>query len=335
MPEAREHPDDQDVEKLPPFSLPIASQGNVYIVPEPGAQGHMPSPPEFGDAAGNVGVVEVFREGEAEKLSKTNGHVAVAGEVKIDVQGVADGIEPGEENGRVLCYPPGGADLSQQVGQQHLFPQPYQKTAGSQPEIVQILGPVPELGRNVLVADNGSGDELGEEGDVAGQVNGVSLGPYLSPVYVYGIAEDLKGVEADADRQGQLQQGDVPPQAIEILQEEVGVFEIEEKSQAGGDTQNKQRLPKPPESLNGQPEAVAKGCGGCHDRQILWLPPGVKYQARQQQERVSGPARYQIAEEQGQGEKVIEEGNAGKNHGLRLPPGLLPEALPPETGHRS
>ena len=168
----------------------------------------------------------VFREGEAEELSKANGHIAAVGaeKLKVDVQGVADGIEPGEENGRVLVTRQAAQTAPKQVGQQHLFPQPYQKTAGSQPEIVQIPA-VRSWGCNVLVADNGSGDELGEEGDVAGQVNGVSLGPYLSPVYVYGIAEDPEGVEADADRQGQLQQGTFPPRPLRFSRKKSAYLE--------------------------------------------------------------------------------------------------------------
>ena len=80
------------------------------------------------------------------------------------------------------------------------------------------------------------GDQLGEEGDVAGQVNGVSLGPHLSPVYVYGIAEDLKRVEADADRQEHTQQrygGEAPrsQQTVRTLRKKIIIFEEKQNSQ--------------------------------------------------------------------------------------------------------
>ena len=50
----------------------------------------MPSPPEFGDAAGQEGISEVLREGEAEHASETDCHIAVAGEIVVDLEHVGE-----------------------------------------------------------------------------------------------------------------------------------------------------------------------------------------------------------------------------------------------------
>ena len=39
---------------------PVASQGDIDVFPEPGAQGDMPSAPEFRNAPGDIGMIEVL-----------------------------------------------------------------------------------------------------------------------------------------------------------------------------------------------------------------------------------------------------------------------------------
>ena len=46
----------------------------------------MPPPPEFRDAASTVGIAEVFRKVKAEDEAETDGHIAVAGKIVIDLQ---------------------------------------------------------------------------------------------------------------------------------------------------------------------------------------------------------------------------------------------------------
>ena len=83
------------VEKGPRFSPTVASQGNVQVFPKPGGQGNMPPPPEILDAQRGVGIIEIFLEGEAEHPPQPDGHIAVAAEIKVNLQQIAQRAHPG------------------------------------------------------------------------------------------------------------------------------------------------------------------------------------------------------------------------------------------------
>ena len=79
---------------MPPWPHPVAPQGDVDIVPEPGGQGDVPPPPEVGDGHRQVGMVKVFQEMETKHAAHADGHVTVAGEVEVDLQSVGHGPQP-------------------------------------------------------------------------------------------------------------------------------------------------------------------------------------------------------------------------------------------------
>ena len=77
-----------------------------------------------------------------------------------------------------------------------------------------------------LVADDGPGDELREKADVQQQVEIAALNRHLSPVPVDDIGQNLEGVEADADGQGDLGQVQPDPQQqAQVVRRKVQVFE--------------------------------------------------------------------------------------------------------------
>ena len=58
-----------------------------------------------------------------------------------------------------------------------------------------------DLVAQVLVLDDGAGDELGKQGDEGAEIDDVPLRPGVSPVHIDGVAHGLEGVEGDADGQ--------------------------------------------------------------------------------------------------------------------------------------
>ena len=46
------------------------------------------------DGGRSVRIIEVFAEMEAEHASETDGHIAVAGKIEVDLQRVANGARP-------------------------------------------------------------------------------------------------------------------------------------------------------------------------------------------------------------------------------------------------
>ena len=95
-----------------------------------------------------------------------------------------------------------------------------------------------QLGLDIAVADDGSGNQLGEQGDVQQEFEIGPLDAHLLPVDIHHIAHGLEGVEADADGQGNLRHrqrkaGDL----IEGGDEESGVFEHAQGQQIDDDRQ--------------------------------------------------------------------------------------------------
>ena len=62
MPEASKHPDQEYIEQMPRYTYTTASQRNIDIIPKPGAERHMPAPPEFGHAFRNKWIIEIFQK---------------------------------------------------------------------------------------------------------------------------------------------------------------------------------------------------------------------------------------------------------------------------------
>ena len=59
----------------------------------------MPASPELRNAGGDVGIIEVFEEIEAEDLSESDCHIAVSREIEVDMQGIRNRIHPCEKHG--------------------------------------------------------------------------------------------------------------------------------------------------------------------------------------------------------------------------------------------
>ena len=235
VPQARQQPDDENIPKPLAPGDPVTSQGDVHIVPEPAAQAHVPPPPEFGDAGGNVGIVEVLREVKPEDAAQADGHVAVAGEVEIEMKNVSRRVEPGEEDGGLRAVFVGGDQFIEDIGQQHLFGKADDEAAGAVSGVGQGVGPVLQLGGDVGIPDDGSGDQLGEHCHVGRQVDEIPLGGCVAPVNVDDVAQNLKGVEADADGQGHVKQGEGQPcETVEAADEEIGVFAVAQQTKADG-----------------------------------------------------------------------------------------------------
>src|SRR5262249_11185435 len=106
VPETAEKKDGDQVDIRAAGRATAATQRHVEIITEPGGQRHVPAAPKPLDGVRDVGPSEVLGEPEAEHPAQPDRHVRVAGEVEVDLQGVADRAEPGEsgtELGR--CQP--------------------------------------------------------------------------------------------------------------------------------------------------------------------------------------------------------------------------------------
>ena len=243
MPEPRQHPDHKDIEKAPPRRDPVAAQRDIDVIPEPGAEAHVPAAPEFGDAAGDIGIIEVFGKAKAEDLPQADGHIAVPGKIEVDVQRVGHSIHPGEQHRGLAALLVDGDELIQHIGQQHLFGKAQHKPLRPRCRLPQAVPPFGKLRFNIGIAHNGPGDELREHGDIGRQIDEIALCPDRPAVNIHHIAEDLEGVKADADGQRHPQQRDRKPgNGIEAFQEKIGVFAVAQQQKAEQDRGGQTKL---------------------------------------------------------------------------------------------
>ena len=75
---AREEPHEYQIAKPAGLFYTVPPKGNVHVIPEPGAKGHMPSAPELSDAFRDVRIVKVLREIKAKDFTKTDCHITVS-----------------------------------------------------------------------------------------------------------------------------------------------------------------------------------------------------------------------------------------------------------------
>ena len=75
----------------------------------------MPSAPELRNAARNIRIIEVFKEVKAEYFSESDCHIAVTGEVEIDMKRICYGIKPEEKNGFIAGRLESIAKLAEEI----------------------------------------------------------------------------------------------------------------------------------------------------------------------------------------------------------------------------
>ena len=301
MPEAGTEPDDENIPHRPPVPLPAAAQGDIQVLPEPGGQGDVPPPPELRDGGGSIGIVKVLREVEAQHLTHADGHIGIAGKIKVDLEAVGRDAQPAAEGrqgpgglGRQLRVPQ-GADA---VGQQHLFCKAHGEPLGPGSKFIHRVGPVVQLRRHIPVPDDGPRHQLGEHGHVSAEGHHIPLGGGVLPVDINGVAHGLESEKGDADGQGQSQgrNGDTGDQG-QVGGKEIPVFEETQQPQI----QDHALRHEPPSQLvpaavllHQHPVGIVNEDGQHHNDDIHRFPPAIEHQAGQQQ--------GQIPPSQGNGE---------------------------------
>ncbi len=117
------------------LAMAVAAEWFVEIVADPGRQRDVPSPPELGERAGNIGRIEILPQPEAEHAGEPDRHVGVAGKIEIDLHRKAGEAEPGVA--RTQARRIGGKDAvdegAEWIGDQKLAPDASRESAGNRP----------------------------------------------------------------------------------------------------------------------------------------------------------------------------------------------------------
>ena len=234
MPDAGGGPDDQQVQEEPGLGHPVSPQRNIEILPEPGSQRDVPPPPEFGDGLGDIRVVKVTHKFKAQHPPQPYSHIGITGKIKVDLERKGDDAQPctcsGELLGRhgLVSIP----QHSQVIGQEHLLGQSDYKDLHTRGKLLHLVISVVDLVVQVLVFDDGAGDELRKEGHKGTKADDTSLGSGVSTVDINGIAHGLEGIEGDADGKAQPQYRHKPKtNSGQASGDKVPVFEEKQKGQ--------------------------------------------------------------------------------------------------------
>ena len=252
VPQAAQEEDQQQIEIDPRQRNAAAAQGNVDVIPQPRGKRYMPAPPEVLDRTGDIGVVEVLHELEAQHAAQSDRHVRVTGKVKVYLQRVGHRAQPGQAAGKLS----GGQGKNavgghgHGVGDEHFLGQPDGETVDAGHELVGGNGPCHGLRRQVAIADDRAGNEVREGRNAAGEVDQVARGRDLPAIHVDRVTHRLERVEADA--QGQRDPHHVMPcqggrvdrghQAIVGIEAEVEVLEVAQKGQIADDRKHQGQL---------------------------------------------------------------------------------------------
>ena len=205
----------------------------------------MPALPELADVQRLVGRVEVERDFDVEHQAHAGGHVAVAGEVEIELEGIADGDEPGlggveaQRVGEALRH--GDAE---RIGDDDLLEQAQREGVQARREVVEVemaVFRVGELRHDLAVQHDRAGDQLREEGDEQRVVENM-IARHRAAVAVDHIGELLEGEERNAQRQREVIQRKMRAEgAVEVVHKEVVVLEIEQHAEVEAKAQQHQR----------------------------------------------------------------------------------------------
>ena len=243
----------------------------------------MPSSPKFGNAFGDIGIVEVFKKFKAEDLTETDRHIAVTREVEVDAEHIGDGVDPEEKDGFIVAILiEGEAEFAHLVGNEDLFAKTDDETADTERDLFNAVRSADKLFRDITVTNDRSCNELREERNVGCKIDIIFLRGNVAAINVNVIAEDLKKIEADTDGKNDIERRNVHAcQSGKVCNEEVCIFEVHEKRKLQGDSRYHKDLGKrfAAEFFDQKTEYIPNRNGCYHQDRIFRLTPSVEEKA--------------------------------------------------------
>ena len=113
--------DNQEIDVGAHRAFSVAAQRNIQVIPEPGAQGNMPSPPEFANRFGNIRKLEVFQKVKSEQFAQTDRHVRVTAEIIVNLQRIGDDAQPVQSDRRIVAFKHGIHEERQLISNENLL----------------------------------------------------------------------------------------------------------------------------------------------------------------------------------------------------------------------
>ena len=188
---------------------------------------------------------------QADHDGDADGHVAVAGEVEVELQRVAEGRGPAGQEPELGVVREEVVHVGRHhVGDEHLLGEAHdeEEEAGADERPAEALLRALELGADVAVADDRAGEDVREERDPGQVVDHALRRLDRAAVHVHRIRDAGERVERDADRQEELHgrerlaRAQQPQDAVELVDEEAAVLEVAEEGEVQGDRRRQDQL---------------------------------------------------------------------------------------------
>jgi len=155
----------------------------------------MPPPPKISEISGDIGSIEIFEEFEAHHPPQADGHIRISGKVKVNLESIGDGAEPGVRSSEVEITEIEDTigRESHRIGDEHLLAKAETKAIDPGKKFFTRMYSRCELSGDIMITDDRTGDELGEESHVESKIDETLCRLHLSTVHVYDVADLLKG----------------------------------------------------------------------------------------------------------------------------------------------
>lgn len=238
-------------------------------------------------------MTEIFHQPDPHHLSRSEGDVGITGEIAIDLNGERQGCK---YKRRALMFERriinGVDELCHSIGNDHLFEHapchPFQAVCDA-PVFKPML--LMQLVQDILRSLDGSRDQLGVKQNVHREITIMTLGFLVAAKNFDGIAQGLKGVKRQADRQDDLQvlNGVIPADETgkcrKILVRKIEILEKSQHTDVGEDACNQQPAPSSAmRCLDTKPGKIIDGDGDKEYEYVLRYKRHVKVAARRQQQ---------------------------------------------------
>ena len=162
----------------------------------------MPSAPKLGNGFWYIRIIEIFKKFKAEHLSESDRHLAVAREVKKNLQGISECTEPRWWDRADLAVKNSVGNDCGIICNKPLFYKSYHKTVNAVGELIEILMPFLYLIGNGLITYYRSRNELGKEGNIQRNVARIFLYIAVAAVNINNIRHCLKRKKRNTYGQG-------------------------------------------------------------------------------------------------------------------------------------
>ena len=324
VPEAGQKEHCELIEPRAEPALAVPAERDIHIFAEPGGKRDVPSAPKVLHGFRNVRIIEVFLERKAEGLPEADGHVRIAGKIKVNLKKICDSAEPCRGGG----HRPHGKRVNrirrhgERVGDKHLLGKAEAEAAEARRRLFYCDDARVKLLVHIVIFYDGPGDELGKQRDVKQHVKIVFGKPRVPAIYVEHVAHGLKREERDAD--GQRDAGEregKPERPVYAFNKKIRILEKDERAKAPD-----YGCAAPETSLRGE-AFHEKGCGIVYERgenhqqHVNRFAPCIKQQRGNKKERVAptdAAPKQQIYEKRRRQEQKKERRGAENHVSLRL-----------------